>query len=110
MRKIALVVVLVAVFVPAAGAQEWPEGRFTCKHWSRMTEMEKVFFVAGYMGGVESAAIISRDPFIVEALWPTGHRVGSVVIEIDVACKEDRFATAYLEVVIGAIAAKKNVR
>jgi hypothetical protein len=59
-----------------------------CTEWNRIDnpQVEKLAYVHGYLQGIQAVADKFRKDEIIIDLWPIGHRVASVAIEIDVYC------------------------
>jgi hypothetical protein len=78
-----------------------------CTGWNRMNEGQRAAFVMGWVWGVDSANMLTKET-IKPLLWPMGHRVGGVVIEIDLACERADNKNTDLSVIIMRIASEKN--
>lgn len=68
------------------------EGVLTCTHWNRDSRSNNENLVWGWLEGVQAALDLSetstrQDQNVISRLWPDGHRVGSVVVEMDVECR-----------------------
>jgi len=60
---------------------------YTCVAWNRSSETERLMFVTGWLQGVVAAKQSTSDEAL-SKLWPRGHRVGGVAIEMNVECKK----------------------
>ena len=97
------VVVLVAILIGSAVTTHAQE---TCSTWNQWSDDWKGVYLAGMLQGIQgmaalSALLDSKDNGAEEAnkirtemahdalisrMWPKGHRVGSVLLEMDVEC------------------------
>jgi hypothetical protein len=100
-----LTILLLALFLAAPGfAAENPS---TCASWNRYHENSKTQFVHGWLRGAEAADNLTPD-VIMSNLWPTDHRVGSVVIEMDVECEKPTSRNGSLSQTMIRIAKRLN--
>lgn len=92
------------------------EDASTCRFWNTLDEPRKTFYVLGYADGVHTMAvhvnvILERKRIDHEAelkmaekmVWPSGHRVGSVLIELNLFCKDAANANEQLRYAIPKI-------
>lgn len=80
--KIILLATLV-LLAPVAFAQDDKiESTAHCDSWKAMTLNEKIFFLAGYLTALDTVSEVDISKY-----WPKGHRVGSVLTELDVVCR-----------------------
>jgi hypothetical protein len=104
---------LVFIIITLAFANAFPAERdpdawlYTCVAWHSYTETERLSFVSGWMHGVV-AANQSTSEEIMSKLWPRGHRVGSVALEMDVECQKPANRNAALMHVMMQIAKRLN--
>jgi hypothetical protein len=61
----------------------------------------------GWLRGVEAADFLTSD-VIMNRLWPTGHWVGSIVIEVDVQCRKPANNKQIVSVIIIELATEKH--
>lgn len=59
----------------------------TCKFWNMLGEQDRNMYLLGWLDAMHSADKITSDE-ILSKLWPDGHRVGSVEIEMNVECRK----------------------
>jgi hypothetical protein len=83
--------VLLAILV--GGNLYGADGALTCTNWNSESRSSNVSLVWGWLEGLQAALALSvttsdQDNDVISMLWPTGHRVGSVVVEMDVECKK----------------------
>src|SRR5262245_55755496 len=99
--------IILAIWLFLGGVAAAQEGPLTCFDWSGWPPDWKHPFVAGWLEGTETADRLVTDT-IMDRLWPTGHRVASVVVEIDVLCRRGENRKTRLGEVIQRIARDKN--
>jgi hypothetical protein len=71
-----------------------------------MTERDKGTYLVGWIDAIELAEVLTRDETLGPRAWPFGHRVGSVQLEVTIACKINR--KWLIGNVISVIAHEKN--
>jgi hypothetical protein len=103
--KILLAAALLSAAV--AGAAEPVPTTDTCGGWNSSHEHVRIGLVVGWLKGVEAADKLTSD-IIIPELWQAGHRVGSVVLEIDVQCARIENRDAKVGHLIQAMAREKN--
>jgi hypothetical protein len=91
MRKWTIGVLFFAAIL-SGGNLYGADGALTCANWNTENRSSNVSLVWGWLEGLQAALALSatttdQDNDVVSMLWPTGHRVGSVVVEMDVECK-----------------------
>jgi hypothetical protein len=59
-----------------------------CVSWNAFSDTVRSGMVMGWLSGIQ-AADSQNDQEIMSKLWPSGHRVGSVVLEIIAECKSN---------------------
>jgi hypothetical protein len=76
----------------------------TCSSWyNSWSENQKVSFLLGWLEGVQAADKMTGD-VILDRLWPKGHRVGSVKLELDVKCERmENFPKYFSDVLLQII-------
>jgi hypothetical protein len=86
MRKI-LWLVLLAASLWSSG-QAFGQSQFSddCAAWKITPDYVKSGIVMGWIRGIDAADALTSEE-ILSRLWPKGHRVGSVVTEINVSCR-----------------------
>ncbi len=57
----------------------------SCSTWLELPEEGRATFVLGWMLATDAMEILDYD---ISSMWPEGHRVSSVVTELNVQCKE----------------------
>jgi hypothetical protein len=70
---------------------------YNCSEWSRREPSNvRTSFVLGWLAGLRASDSVTSEE-IISKLWPTGHRVASVKMEIDVECAklENRLVPIY---------------
>jgi hypothetical protein len=95
------------------------EDASTCRFWNTLDEPRKTFYVLGYADGAHTMAvyvnvILERKRIDHEAelkmaekmVWPSGHRVGSVLIELNLFCKDTANANTELRYAFPKIASQ----
>ncbi len=109
--KIFLLALTILVFSPgvaprswAAETNSWVE---TCDSWNTMADRVHTALVLGWLLGIEAADSLTSDE-IASKLWPKGHRVGSVVIELDAVCQERGNGKREIRVLLMEIAKRLN--
>jgi hypothetical protein len=109
MNKFYLAIVLWFMFSAPTLAAERDPDRWVeeCVGWNNFIEIEKSAWLVGWLRGIMAADNLTKD-LIMPDLWPTGHRVGSVVVEIDVKCRRPENKNALLSDLIQVIAREKN--
>lgn len=106
-RHIETLFLATVLFAASAWAAERELAADKCSAGTNMTEGQKTSFVMGWVLAVEHADMLTKGK-IVSQLWPKGHRVGSVVIEIDAVCKRAEAKDIDLGALIMWIAEEKN--
>jgi hypothetical protein len=96
------VAVSMALAVPGYAAE--PDTR-SCAYWLSLNDYGQNMYLVGWMDAMETADRLTGD-VIVPSMWPQGHRVGGVRIEVTVQCKRKR--TDSIADVISAIAQVLN--
>ena len=71
-------------FTAAPDPDKW---LYTCVACNGYSETERLTFVTGWLQGVVAAKQSTSDEAL-SKLWPRGHRVGGVAIEMNVECKK----------------------
>lgn len=90
------------------GASWAAEPRENCTEWNNWPQEAKVYFLYGYMIGVELAQVVAQDD-VMTYTWPKGHRVASVLLEVDLLCREMSYAPfVTLKRILYTIALKQN--
>jgi|SRR5215813_9545121 len=101
-------IVIALAFADGFAAESDPDKwMYTCVAWNRHTEIERMSFVHGWLQGVTAADQATSEE-IMSMLWPRGHRVGGVVIEMDVECGKPANRNAALMHVMMQIAKRLN--
>jgi hypothetical protein len=99
------VAVSMALAVPGYAAEPEADIR-SCGYWLGMTERDKGTYLVGWIDAIELAEVLTRDETLGPRAWPFGHRVGSVQLEVTIACKINR--KWLIGNVISVIAHEKN--
>jgi hypothetical protein len=105
--KMSILFLLAVLFVGSVGAAERPGAEaYSCVEWRY--ETNKTSLLYGYLRGIEAADKLTSE-VIMSELWPTGHRVGSVVVEIDAYCRAlPQGPTVEIWDIIRRVAREKN--
>jgi hypothetical protein len=98
------VAVSMALAVPGYAAEPEIDTR-SCAHWMDLGEFGQGAFLIGWLDAMEMADRLTGDE-IVSKMWPRGHRVLSVKLEVTLVCK--RNLKWEIGTVIRAIAHEKN--
>jgi len=97
-----LSVVLMVIALSAGIAHADEEAQLTCGTWKVWSYSEKASFLAGWVQATNTARSVARmyeDEQILSELefllWPQGYQIGSIIVEMDVECRnwEDRDQT-----------------
>ena len=123
MKYVTALILLLLLSSGRLFAQDLPLG-VNCEMWRLFTEAHKIAFVGGYQSallsvrGIIALAEQSTSPFTAEQvriietvrhlMWPQGHRVGSVILELNVFCDKVGSADKPLFGAMLQIAAEKN--
>jgi hypothetical protein len=84
-KRVGVTLLIALILVPGVLRAEF----WTCSEWNEMPESGKVGYAMGWMEGSGLAAtVLSGDVKARNRFWPQGHRVGSVKLELDIACKK----------------------
>jgi hypothetical protein len=97
----------IVLFAGSAWAAEYETTGYDCAAWTEMDEMARSTFLMGWHVGAKTADALAKGN-IMPLLWPTGHRLGSVKIEIDVRCEKPENRSTHLGDIIMLIALQKN--
>jgi hypothetical protein len=123
MRTLSVLILLTALNIASANAAE-PDDLDSCATWNTMDRSAKGGFVLGWAKGVKSAGVIADEfvktrtvpkvgfgveSIIDKVLWPTGHRFGSVIIELNVECSKSENLKQSISGSIVEIARRLNV-
>ena len=85
-KGVAVGLLIALILVPVTSRAQFR----SCAEWNEMPELAKMGYATGWMeGSAIAAGAISGDTKARHAFWPQGHRVGSVKIELDIACKKN---------------------
>lgn len=93
--KTLLIAIILTVFAVAPGKAADPgEQLWTCASWNTDSETGRIGTLHGWFLGIVAADSLTSEE-IMSKLWPRGHRVGGVKIEVEVAClrRENRNRT-----------------
>jgi hypothetical protein len=93
--QLLVAVLLIAYSVTSGWAATLDEeSAQTCVGWRQLTQHNKLMYVVGWLHSAAMTKVLmevfpANDPmitrvndFLAVSLWPKGHRVGSVVIEV----------------------------
>src|SRR5262245_20649689 len=107
--KLAIALCLLLLLGTSAMSAEDDPNRWidTCVGWNVKGQAEKSAYVLGWLRGIEAADKLTGD-VILSYLWPTGYRVGGVMIEIDVMCQKRENKDLTMEAIMKLIVAEKN--
>jgi hypothetical protein len=94
-RVVAFVSIVIALSAGIGHAADEPAD--TCVLWRQMEGLHKQYFLIGWIKSMEMAKAVAEafvdEPVVIEirgaldvSLWPKGHRLGSLVVEMDVEC------------------------
>lgn len=78
-----------------------------CAGWNKTPADVRTGIVLGWLLAIQAADALTKNTLIPH-LWPTGHRAGSVVIEIDAHCARTENRGAEISEIIQQIAREKN--
>jgi hypothetical protein len=113
MKILSIAVLLVLLLCgrgSAVAAQDDPD-RFVynCTEWNGIgsTQLVKRAYLYGWLQGTEAADKLTKE-VIMPDLWPTGHRVGSLELEIDVNCKRAENRNVEVGELIRRVSSQKN--
>lgn len=81
----------------------------TCARWSSLPLEFKTAFVLGWIEAVNTVESLAKvDANVNQFLWPKGHRVGGVVLEMDIQCKKPANRTKSLADIMAMISYALN--
>lgn len=109
-KKISILFLAVVLFVGSAWAGQAADPDYwvnTCVGWNRDSDYVRLGFVHGWLRGIEAADRVTSE-VILHNLWPTGWRIGAVVIEIDVYCRRTENRNLEVAEIIQRVAREKN--
>ncbi len=76
----------------------------TCASWAAHSDVQRAFYVMGFMHGIEVAEQVNGGV----AIWPVDHRVGSIEIEMNIECAKPQNAKLQFSEAMMKIMAEKS--
>ena len=105
MRKLLAALMLGALLSASSAAED--QTPYNCQKWNSQERLEKIYIILGWLEGTQAADTMTRE-VIMNRLWPEGHRIGSVVVEVNAACRPASAAARTLREVIIDMAERLN--
>jgi hypothetical protein len=104
-KTLSAIALSLALAAPVSAAEY--KGVTCATSWNGRSDAIQTATIVGWLSAIETADQLTNDE-ILSKLWPSGHRVGSVVIEVDIACERRENRERLLGAVISEIARRLN--